>query len=72
MTTVQTIVRGISTTSGINFQINKHFNKLKRAYCKIKKCRVSIELAKNNTHKDKLYCVCISITIPGKQLISKK
>ncbi len=44
----------------------------KRAYSKINNCRVVIDLAKNNTHKDKLYRVSINITIPGKELISKK
>ena len=31
-----------------------------------------IDLAKNNTYKDKRYSVCIDITIPGKELVSKK
>ena len=72
MSTVQTKVRGISSTPTINYHIDRHFNKLKRAYSKINNCRVVIDLAKNNTHKDKLYSVSISITIPGKELTSKK
>ncbi|KTC83829.1 HPF/RaiA family ribosome-associated protein [Legionella brunensis] len=72
MTTVQTTIRGISSTPAINYHINRHFNKLKRAYSKINKCRVTVDLAKNNTHKDKLYTVCIDITTPGKELVSKK
>ncbi len=72
MTTVQTTIRGISSTPSINYHIDRHFNKMKRAYSKINKCRVVIDLAKNNTHKDKLYSVCIDITIPGKELVSKK
>ncbi|CEG58485.1 HPF/RaiA family ribosome-associated protein [Legionella fallonii] len=72
MSTVQTTIRGISSTLTINYHIDRHFNKLKRSYGKINKCRVVIDLAKNNTHKDKLYSVCITITIPGKELVSKK
>ena len=72
MSTVQTKMRGISSTPTINYHIEKHFNKLKRAYGKMNKCRVTIDLAKNNAHKDKLYSVSISITIPRKELISKK
>ncbi len=72
MSTVQTTVRSISSTPAINYHIDRHFNKLERTYSKINKCRVVIELAKNNTHKDKLYSVSINITIPGKELISKK
>ena len=72
MSTVQTTIRGISSTPDINYHIDRHFNKLKKAYRKINKCKVVIDLAKNNTHKDKLYSVCIDITIPGKELVSKK
>lgn len=72
MSTVQTTVRGISSTPAIDYHIDRHFNKLKRAYRKINTCRVVIDLAKNNTHKDKLYSVCIDITLPGKELVSKK
>lgn len=72
MSTVQTTIRGISSTPAINYHIDRHFNKLKRAYGKINKCKVVVDLAKNNTHKDKLYSVCIDITIPGKELVSKK
>lgn len=72
MSTVQTKVRDISSTPTINYHIDRHFNKLKRAYSKINNCRVVIDLAKNNTHKNNLYSVSISTTIPGKELISKK
>lgn len=72
MSTVQTTIKNISSTPAINDHINRHFNKLKRVYSKINKCRVVIDLAKNNTHKDKLYSVCIEITISGKALVSKK
>jgi ribosomal subunit interface protein len=72
MSTVQTTIRGISSTPAINYHIDRHLNKLKRAYSKINKCKVVVDLAKNNTHKDKLYSVCIDITIPGKELVSKK
>jgi len=72
MSTVQTTVRAISSTPAINYYIDRHFNKLKKAYSKINKCRVVIDLAKNNTHKDKLYSVCIDITTPGKELVSRK
>lgn len=72
MSTVQTTIRGISSTPAINYHIDRHFNKLIRAYSKINKCKVVVDLAKNNTHKDKLYSVCIDIIIPGKELVSKK
>lgn len=72
MSTVQTTIRGISSTPAINYHIDRQFNKLKRAYRKINKCRMVIDLAKNNTHKDKLYSVSVNITIPGKELSSKK
>jgi ribosomal subunit interface protein len=72
MSTVQTTVRGISPTPAINYHIDRQIKKLKRAYNKINKCKVVVDLAKNNTHKDKLYSVCIDITIPGRELVSKK
>ena len=72
MSTVQTTVRGISSTPTIDYHIDRYFNKLKRVYRKINTCRIVINLAKNNTHKDKLYSVCIDITLPGKELVSKK
>ncbi|KTD78480.1 HPF/RaiA family ribosome-associated protein [Legionella waltersii] len=72
MSTVQTTIRGITSTPAINYHIDRHLKKLKRAYRKINKCKVIVDLAKNNTHKDKLYSVCIDITIPGKELVSKK
>jgi ribosomal subunit interface protein len=72
MSTVQTTIRGISSTPAINYYVDRQFNKLKKAYSKINKCKVVVDLAKNNTHKDKLYSVCIDITIPGKELVSKK
>lgn len=72
MSTVQTTIRGMSSTPVINYHIDRHFNKLKRVYSKINKCRVVVDLIKNNTHKGKLYSVCIDITIPGKELVSKK
>ena len=72
MSTVQTTIRGISSTPAINSYVDRQFNKLKRAYSKINKCKVVVDLEKNNTHKDKLYSVCIDITIPGKELVSKK
>lgn len=72
MSTVQKTIRGISPTPAINYHVDRQFNKLKKAYSKINKCKVSVDLAKNNTYKDKLYSVCIDITIPGKELVSKK
>jgi ribosomal subunit interface protein len=72
MSTVQTTIRGISSTPSINYHIDRHLNKLKRAYSKINKCKLVVDLAKNKTHKDKLYSVCIDIIIPGKELVSKK
>lgn len=72
MPTVQTTIRGISSTPAISYHIDRHFSKLKKAYRKINKCKVVVDLSKNNTHKDRLYSVCIDITIPGKELVSKK
>lgn len=72
MSKVQTTIRGISSTPEVNYYIDRNLNKLKRAYSKINKCKVVVDLAKNNTHKDKLYSVCIDITIPGRELVSKK
>ena len=72
MSTVQTTIRGISSTPAINYHIDRHLSKLKRAYCKINKCKVVVDLAKNKTHKDKLYSVCIDISISGMGLVSKK
>lgn len=72
MSTVQTTIRSISSTPAINYHIDRHFKKLKRVYSKINKCKVVVDLAKNNTHKDKLYSVCIDIIMPGRELVSKK
>lgn len=72
MSTIQTTIRGISSTPAIDYHIDRHFNKLKRVYGKINKCKVVVDLAKNNTHKDRLYNVCIDIILPGKALVSKK
>lgn len=72
MSTVQTTFRYVSPTPAINYQVDRHFNKLKKAYTKINKCSVVIDLARNSIHKNRLYRVCINLTIPGKELISKK
>ncbi|MCA0402247.1 MAG: HPF/RaiA family ribosome-associated protein [Proteobacteria bacterium] len=72
MSTVQTTIRGISSTPTINYHIDRYLNKLQKDFNKINKCKVVVDLAKNNTHKDRLYTVCIDITIPGKELVSKK
>ncbi len=72
MSTVQTTIRGISSTPTINYHIERYLNKLQKVFNKINKCKVVVDLAKNNTHKDRLYSVCIDITIPGKELVSKK
>ncbi len=72
MSTVQITVRGISSTPVINYHVERQFNRLEKAYSKINTCKVVIDLAKNNTHKGKLYSVCIDITISGKELVSKK
>lgn len=72
MSTVQTTIRSISPTREINHHIDKHFNKLKRTYNKINQCRVVIDLSKNNTNKDKMFSVRINLTIPGKELSTKK
>lgn len=72
MSSVQTTVRSISQTPAINYHIDRHFKKIKRTYSKINRCRVVIDMSKNNSHKGKVFNVRISMTIPGKELSSKK
>lgn len=43
-----------------------------RIYSKISNCRVVIDVPQNHKHKGKIFSVSIDITIPGKELISRK
>jgi len=72
MSALQITVRSISDSPTIQYRIRKHFAKLNRIYSKISNCRVVIDVPQNHKHKGKLFSVCIDITIPNKELISKK
>jgi len=72
MSSLQITVRSISDSPTIEYHIRKHFGKLNRIYSKISNCRVVIDVPQNHKHKGKIFSVIIDITIPGKELISRK
>ncbi|RDI37575.1 HPF/RaiA family ribosome-associated protein [Aquicella lusitana] len=72
MSSLQITVRSISDSPTIEYHIRKHFAKLNRIYSKISNCRVIIDVPQNHKHKGKIFSVSIDITIPGKELISRK
>lgn len=72
MSSLQITVRSISDSPTIEFHIRKHFGKLNKTYSKIHNCRVVIDVPQNHKHKGKIFSVSIDITIPGKELISRK
>lgn len=72
MSSLQITVRSISDSPTIEYHIRKHFDKLNRIYSKISNCRVVIDVPQNHKHKGKIFSVSLDITIPGKELISRK
>ncbi|HZW60729.1 MAG TPA: HPF/RaiA family ribosome-associated protein [Candidatus Babeliales bacterium] len=72
MSSLQITVRSITDSPTIEYHIRKHFGKLNRIYSKISNCRVVIDVPQNHKHKGKIFSVSLDITIPGKELISRK
>jgi len=72
LSSLQITVRSISDSPTIEYHIRKHLGKLNRIYSKINNCRVVIDVPQNHKHKGKIFSVSIDITIPGKELISRK
>jgi len=72
MSSIQVTVRSISDSPTIEYHIEKHFRKINSKYRKISNCRVVIDVSQNHKHQGKIFSVSIDITIPGKELISRK
>lgn len=72
MSSIQITLRYISDSPTIEYHIRKHFDKMNKMYRKISNCRVVIDVPQNHKHKGKIFSVSLDITIPGKELISRK
>jgi ribosome-associated translation inhibitor RaiA len=72
MSQLQINFRSISPSPAVKYNIEKYFKKINRIYHKIQTCKVTIDVTKKNVHKIKLFTISIDITIPGKELVTRK
>ncbi len=68
----QVIVRSMSNSNSIKYHIHKHFQKLHKISHKIIRCRISVDIENKHHHKGKVFSISIDITIPGKELVTRK
>ena len=72
MSKLQINFRSVTPSSAVKYQIEKYFNKICKNYHKIQTCKVTIDVTKKQVDKIKLFTIIIDITIPRKELITKK
>ncbi len=72
MSALQITIRSIQNAAKAEIQIQKRYEKLCKLYKKITGCRVIVDIADKHKHKGKYYSITTDITIPGKELVSKK
>ena len=72
MSQLQITFRSIANSSAVKYYVEKYFNKINRMYHRIQKCRVTIETTKKHSHKGKIFLISINITVPGKELVTRK
>lgn len=72
MLPLQITTRSMPESLAIEEHIKKRFHKLLRVYKKIQNCRIVLDVAQKHQHKGKIFNVSIDITIPGKEIVSKK
>jgi ribosomal subunit interface protein len=72
MTTLQVTVRSVSDSPVIRYHINKQLGKLSRLHPSITSCRVIIDAEKKHYNRALIYTVTVDLSVPGKELVSKK
>jgi ribosomal subunit interface protein len=72
MSQIQITVRSIPDSPTIEYHVIKHFKKINKIYPKMSNCRVVIDAPQKHKHKGKVFSISIDITIPGKELVSRK
>jgi ribosome-associated translation inhibitor RaiA len=72
MSKLQINFRSIAPSPAVQYYIERHFKKIYKNYHKIQTCKVTIDVTKKQVGKIKSFTIIIDITIPGKELITKK
>lgn len=72
MSQLQINFRSIPPSPAVKYHIERYFKKIIRIYHKIQTCKVTIDATKKHVHKIKLFNISIDITIPGKELVTRK
>jgi len=63
---------GIELSDDVRAEITEKANKLDRFYDRIMRCKVVVEEPKRHPHEGKLYSVHIIITVPGREIVTKR
>ncbi len=72
MAAIHVTFRSIADSVAIKHQIQKSFTKLNQVHKEINHCRVVIDLDQKHQHHGKIFSVHIDVTLPGKELVSRK
>lgn len=72
MSQLQINFRSIAHSEAVKYHIDRYFKKINKIYHKIQTCKVTVDVTKKNAHKIKLFTISIDITIPGKELVTRK
>lgn len=72
MSSLQVTFRSIPDSPAIEYHIEKYYAKVCNAYRKVSSCRVVLDAEQKHRHKGKVFSVRIDITIPGRELVSRK
>jgi ribosomal subunit interface protein len=66
---VQVTIRDFPYSKALETHIREKAEKLNQYSQKINTCRVIITVPQKHKHNGKLYCVCIDLTVPGKEIV---
>ncbi len=72
MSQLQINFRSIPHSQAVKYHIERYFKKMNRIYHKIQNCKITIDVTKKHATKTKLFTVTIDITMPGKELVTRK
>jgi ribosomal subunit interface protein len=72
MLPIQITFRSMPDSPTVEYLVNKYYKKLKRSYNKISRCHAVVDFAHKNKRKDKIFSIRLDLSLPGKELVSKK
>lgn len=72
MLPVQITVRDLPSSTALDSHIRSKSAKLQQFYSNITSCRVVVEFAQKHKHRGKIYNVRLDVTVPGKEMVTKK